>query len=134
MGLGALQRGRQAKEESRRQYGDQSEGKNPQVRCAARQAWSGVQQKRRGQRHQSLASPSSKQNSQHSAGQGNHQALRQELPDNAPLGRPQGVPYRKLARPARAPCEQQVSHVGARNQQDEDYRSHQDNKRRTRIS
>src|SRR5438094_7603907 len=47
MGLGALQRGRQAKEESRRQYGDQSEGKNPQVSCAARQAWSGVQQKRR---------------------------------------------------------------------------------------
>ena len=131
---GALKRGRQAEEESGRQHGDKSKSKNPQVRCAAGEAGRRFQHGRWSQRYQSLTSPRSKPNSQDSAGQGNHQTLRQELADNTRMACPQGAPYRKLAGSARAPCEQEVGHIGARNQQDKDHRSHQDNKRRTSIS
>ena len=48
-----------------------------------------------------------------------HEALGQELTHDAPPPRPQRGPYGQLLRPARRASQEEVTHVGARDEQDE---------------
>ena len=59
------------------------------------------------------------------AGGGEQQALDQQLPHDAPARRAHRVAHRDLARPCRRARQQQVRHVGARDQQHEADRAHQ---------
>ena len=56
---------------------------------------------------------------QRHADQAEHDALGQQLPDDAPAARAERGPHRDLAAPAGGPREQQVGDVGARDEQHE---------------
>ena len=82
---------------------------------------------------QSTRHPDGEQQAQQAAGDREHQALDEQLPDELPARRAQRQPDRDLPLARKRARDEQVGHVGAGDQEDEADHAHQDDERRREV-